>query len=219
LDSPFYSPNKNAIVISAGFFLPPRYHINYPLAVKYGGLGVIIGHELMHAFDASGIKAGLHPDKEWLKPSVFREFEKRKNCLIRQYSKQCSPSANACISGTRTVSENIGDVDGTKIVYTAFKFATQVFGEDPPIPSMLHYTNDQLFFLASARTWCSTSRTTDDLLSLPSAEHTPDEFRVDVTLRNVPVFARAFQCIVGSKYAPLKICTVWGDLANPARKR
>jgi len=201
----------------AGYFLPPFYHLKYPLAIKYGYLGFVLGHELMHAFDADNINQRPHPEKEWLDQNVAFEFKKRANCLVRQYAKHCFESQGECLSGEKTLSENIADIDGIKVAYTAFKFATQVFGDDPPIPSMLKYTNDQLFFLATAVDSCKHK---NDTLELDQTDtHSPSKIRVDMALSNVPVFARAFRCEVGSKYAPLKICTVWGDLANPARKR
>lgn len=168
----------------------------------------------MHAFDSTNLYQGPQQNKEWLKDSVWPEFEKRKNCLVRQYAKSCFPGKDACVNGKKTVGENIADIDGIKVAYTAYKFATQVFGDDPPVPDMLTYTQDQLFFLTTARTWCSRGwkeNLLDDV-------HTPDKPRVDVMMRNVPVFARAYKCTVGSEYAPMKICSMWGDLANPVRK-
>lgn len=216
-----------------GLIISLRYQTKYPLAVKYGGLGkallfgllslsnlhkmaflgYIIGHELMHALDVNGVYTpGPHMEEEWLDVPALLEFEKRKECLVRQYSKYCYPNHNACVNGTKNIGENMVDIDGLKIAYTAFKFASQVFGDDPPIPALLHYTQDQLFFLATSRWRCERGldpQWMDD-------PHTPSKPRIDVMLRNVPLFARSFQCTTGSTYAPLKICSLWGDLENPA---
>lgn len=171
----------------------------------------------MHAFDADGIYAGVSDDHEWLKEQAFREFAKKKACLVRQYSRYCYEEQGLCVSGERTIGENIADIDGIQVAYTAYKFVTQILGADPPIPSMLRYSSDQIFFMAFARTWCSKAKVTwVDLLD----EHTPDRPRVEIALRNVRLFGRTFGCKVGSRYAPIrKACSLWGELEEPARRR
>lgn len=210
--------------------VPPLFNVSYPLPVKYGGLGntspgnkmwwrcnlsvsgAVIGHELLHAFDSNWIYYGGHADQKWLKEGGLQEFVKKKECLERQYSKFCYKEKGQCVSGTRTLSENIADIDGLKVAYAAYKIATQVVGIDPPIPDLVHYTGDQLFFMAFARTWCA--EVTETTLNLEDI-HTPNKPRVEAAVKNVPVFAKAFGCTVGSKYAPVTRCSVWGELEDP----
>lgn len=173
-----------------------------------------MAHELMHALDPVALGSpGPHMDEEWLPDAALREYETRNECLIRQYSKYCYTDQQACVNGTKNAAENIGDIDGLKIAFTAFKVARQVFGDDPPIPGLLNYTQDQVFFLVPAR-WACAKGLHKTWIRDP---HTPNKPRIDAMLRNVPLFARAFECRTGSAYAPLKICSMWGNLDNPSR--
>uniref|UniRef100_A0A915I386 Peptidase M13 C-terminal domain-containing protein n=1 Tax=Romanomermis culicivorax TaxID=13658 RepID=A0A915I386_ROMCU len=74
----------------------------------------VIGHELLHGFDDYRIEERPSSSKRWLKKSTLKVFERRKQCLIRQYSKYCYEEHNACISGKRTINDNIADVEGIK---------------------------------------------------------------------------------------------------------
>lgn len=171
----------------------------------------------MHAFDARNVYSGASSDQEWLKESSFQEFEKKKRCLVRQYSTYCYQERGVCVRGDSTISDNIADIDGLKVAYTAYKFATQVFGKEPPLPGMMNYTDDQIFFMSTARSFCA--KGWSDVWSTGRYVHTPSKPRVEMMIKNALIFARAFNCKVGSKYAPLIRCSIWGDLANPIKFR
>lgn len=184
---------------------------------------------MMHALDPNNIyndynnKSNLRPKTQEparkaraadLKAESLKEFEEKKSCLVSQYSSYCY-KGNKCVSGERTVAENMADIDGIKVAYTAYRVVTQVLGSDPPIPGMIHYTNDQMFFLAFARNWCSKEEVTWSRLE---DEHTPDKARVELGLGNVDLFSKAFKCTDGSKYSPASRCSLWGDLREPSKR-
>lgn len=169
----------------------------------------------MHALDADGIFAGSASSHAWLKPEAFREFTKRKDCLIRQSSKYCARgrgrTVGLCQDGERAIGENMADIDGIKVALTAYKVVSQVVGTDPPIPGMLNTTHDQIFFLSVVRTWCSknVAPTWHELKNV----HAPDKSRLEIALRNVAQFAVAFGCKMGTKYVPMSAdCSLWGEV-------
>lgn len=198
------------ITLHAGYIIPPLYHPKYPLSLKYAHIGNILGHELMHAFDADGVDEVPPGAKTWLKKDTMQTFTRKRDCLIKQYSAYCFKKQKMCLSGRRTISENMADMDGLKIAYMAYKFAVQTIGEEPPIPGFLDLSGDQLFFLATVRTQCSTGGEVESTLSNIEETHAPDQARVDVPFRNFPIFSKLFKCEVGSFYAPLQTCSLWG---------
>ena len=50
----YYNPAMNEIVFPAGILQPPFFDFRADDAVNYGGMGVVIGHEISHGFDDRG---------------------------------------------------------------------------------------------------------------------------------------------------------------------
>uniref|UniRef100_A0A915IB14 Peptidase M13 C-terminal domain-containing protein n=1 Tax=Romanomermis culicivorax TaxID=13658 RepID=A0A915IB14_ROMCU len=96
----------------------------------------------------------------------------------------------------------------------AYKFATQTMGTEPLLDDLLDYTSDQIFFISMARTWCSSDSKTAYLLE--NDEHSPPKARIERSLSNFRAFAKTFNCPMGSKYAPIKTCSLWGNFWEPA---
>lgn len=206
------------IVLHSGWFIPPLYHPKYPLSLKYAHVGKWLGHELMHGFDTERIKEIPKGAKSWLKEDTMHIFMLKRDCLIKQYSAYCFKKQKLCLSGRRTITENMADMDGLKLAYMAYKFAIQTIGEEPPIPGFLDLTGDQLFFIALVRAQCSTGGEVERYLEDEDELHVPEKARIDVPFRNFPVFAKVFKCDVGSFYAPLQTCNIWG-VYNSAEMR
>lgn len=144
---------------------------------------------------------------------VEEMFHKRKRCIVQQYSKFCYKGLRGeCLSGVKTLNENIGDMEGLKIAYMAYKFVTQTVGPEPPLPGMVAMSNDQVFFISAAQLHCG--RQYDFLVD--SERVPPNKVRIEQSLRNFPVFAKTFQCKRGSKYSPLRACSLWGRFIAPS---
>lgn len=204
------------IDVRLGFVLPPFYHFDYPLAKKYGTLGWIIAHELMHAFDSFWLldeEVGGLKYTHWLYNDTLKMFHDKNHCLVKQYSKFCYQDLKECVRGRKTINDNIADVNGLKIAYLAYKFASQAAGTpEPPLPQSLNMTYDELFFLSAARIWCGEG---EDISShIRSDEHAPRHARVDVSMKNFPSFAKTYKCSIGNNLAPLEICSLWGDVVG-----
>ncbi|GMR38022.1 hypothetical protein PMAYCL1PPCAC_08217, partial [Pristionchus mayeri] len=206
----FYSSIKNGIIFPAGILQPPFFSPDFPKALNYGGIGAVIGHEITHGFDDLGnqfdASGNLH---EWWQPQTRKEFEKRAQCIIEQYGNETIPEIDMNLNGKLTQGENIADNGGIKAAYRAYSSYLAKHGAEPRLPGMTQITNEQLFFIGYAQTWCNKYKPealTNTVLTDP---HAPGKFRVEVVAKNQKEFAAAFNCPAGSKMNPEDRCAVW----------
>ncbi|XP_072931777.1 neprilysin-4-like isoform X2 [Epargyreus clarus] len=206
----YYSRNKNQIMFPAGILQPPFYHRHFPRSLNYGGIGVVIGHEITHGFDDKGrlfdCEGNLH---RWWSDSAIEAFHRRAQCLIDQYSQYIVPEVNVKLDGANTQGENIADNGGVKQAFHAYlNWLEHHDASDETLPG-LNQTNTQLFFLNFAQVWCGAMRPEAMRNKLKTAVHSPGRFRVIGTLSNSNEFAKEFHCPPGSPMNPVKKCTVW----------
>ena len=117
----FYSPNKNDIVFPAGILQPLFYSRHFPKSLNYGGIGVVIGHEITHGFDDKGRQFDKHGNlKQWWNNVTIAKFRKQAQCIIDQYSEYRLPDIDLAINGRMTQGENIADNGGLKQVSASF---------------------------------------------------------------------------------------------------
>lgn len=113
----FYSPNKNDIVFPAGILQPLFYSRHFPKSLNYGGIGVVIGHEITHGFDDKGRQFDKHGNlKQWWNNVTIDKFRDQAQCIIDQYSEYKLPGIDLFINGRMTQGENIADNGGLKQV-------------------------------------------------------------------------------------------------------
>nr|CAD7255829.1 unnamed protein product [Timema shepardi] len=111
----YYSRNKNQIMFPAGILQPPFYHRNFPRCLNYGGIGVVIGHEITHAFDDMGRLFDKDGNLNgWWSDEAVERFTEHAQCLIDQYSQYVDAEASMQLDGTNTQGENIADNGGIK---------------------------------------------------------------------------------------------------------
>ncbi|XP_063703572.1 neprilysin-4 [Culicoides brevitarsis] len=210
----YYSRNKNQIMFPAGILQPPFYHRYFPKSLNYGGIGVVIGHELTHGFDDKGRlfdrEGNLH---RWWSEESIKEFHGRAQCLINQYGNYTVQEVGIAVDGENTQGENIADNGGIKQAYKAYKKWLEA-QTDPEVLEHetlpgLNATSTQLFFLNFAQVWCGAMRPEASRNKLKTAVHSPGKFRVIGTLSNSPDFAKEYNCPVGSPMNPEKKCKVW----------
>nr|CAD7586899.1 unnamed protein product [Timema genevievae] len=206
----YYSRNKNQIMFPAGILQPPFYHRNFPRCLNYGGIGVVIGHEITHAFDDMGRLFDKDGNlNEWWSEEAVESFTEHAQCLIDQYSQYVDAEASMQLDGTNTQGENIADNGGIKQAFKAYQQWLEVNqGEDETLPGV-QATPYQLFFLNFAQVWCGTTTPQLAKTKLKTAVHSPGRFRVIGTLSNSIDFAEAFNCPAGSPMNPNDKCTVW----------
>ncbi|KAF2886482.1 hypothetical protein ILUMI_19691, partial [Ignelater luminosus] len=111
----FYNPNKNDIVIPAGILQPLFYSQHFPKSLNYGGIGVVIGHELTHGFDDKGRQFDKDGNMmQWWNNVTIRAFRDRAQCIIDQYSRYKIDEVGLYVNGRMTQGENIADNGGLK---------------------------------------------------------------------------------------------------------
>lgn len=203
------------IILYLGYLFPPWYHPRYPLAVKYGNIGYIIGHELFHAFDIGNIMEQPNNIKSWLTNCTLKQYYRKVDCLKKQYSSVCSNDQKLCLSGAKTIRENMADLDGLKVSYMAYKFATMTAGIDNPLPGLTDLNGDQLFFLTFGRVRCATNGDLENWFQNRDV-HSPDLIRLEMSIRNFEAFSKTFKCEAGSRYDVAQSCSLWVDSNGPS---
>jgi putative endopeptidase len=195
----YYNPLNNEIVFPAAILQPPFFDPNADDAVNYGGIGVVIGHEMSHGFDDQGRKFG--PDgslSDWWTSSDANAFNDRAKRLVSEFSVfEALPGQN--VKGQNTLGENIGDLGGLNIALRAYHDSLQ--RREPRILDGL--TGDERFFLSFAQVWRSKYR--DEALrnQVMSDVHSPAKFRVNGQLPNIDAWYIAFGVKPGDKlYMP-----------------
>jgi len=202
----YYAPFWNEIVFPAAILQPPFFQKDFPIPMNFGGIGGIMGHELLHAFDNNGHKfdAKGH-QRDWWDKKAKQEFLQRARCVVdfyRQYS-----IAGHNLSGLTQLGENIADMGGVKFAYRAFKLWQEEHPNEPK--PVLPFNDDKMFFLSYAQTWCTKSDPQTELALSIRDPHSPPRFRVNGPLSNNPTFAETFQCAKGTPMNPRKQCDMW----------
>ena len=184
----YYNPSFNEIVFPAAILQPPFFDVHADPAVNYGAIGGVIGHEMGHGFDDQGSKsdyAGIQ--RNWWTDEDRQRFEERTRALGAQYSKYC-PLDGHCVNGQLAMGENIGDLGGLSMAYTAYKLS--LGGKEAPVIDGL--TGDQRFFLAWAQIWKSKYRDEAMINQVRLGPHSPPQYRINGVVRNLDEWYRAF---------------------------
>lgn len=203
----YYNPLWNEMVFPAGILQAPFFDRSFPMAMNFGGIGMVVGHELTHGYDDEGRK--FAPDgqlKEWWEPAVSEKFDKQAACIETLYDGfEVQPGVK--LNGKLTLGENIADFGGLKYSYRAFRnWAEKHPSETPAVPGL---TDDQLFFVGFAQTWCSIQTPEIERVLATVDPHSPPKFRVNGPVAHLPEFAAAFECKAGTPMRPEKTCAVW----------
>nr|XP_046149650.1 neprilysin-like isoform X2 [Oncorhynchus gorbuscha] len=206
----FYSSSKNQIVFPAGILQPPFFGKGQTKSLNFGGIGMVIGHEITHGFDDNGRNYDKDGDlKEWWTPSSTQNFVNLSKCIVDQYGSFSWDLANGQnLNGNNTLGENIADNGGIRQSYQAYLNYVEKNGNEPLLPG-INLNHQQLFFLNFAQVWCGTHRPQQAVNSIKVDVHSPGKFRVLGSLQNFPEFAKAFNCPKNSSMVPDSICRVW----------
>ena len=201
----YYDPQMNNINFPAGILQPPFYDNHSDDAVNYGGIGMVIGHELTHGFDDQGRQFDPKGNlRDWWTPSDAKAFEERSACFVNEYS-NFTPVPGVHLNGKLTLGENTADNGGVRIALMAL-LGTPGAGGDKETDG---FTPEQRFFLSFGQIWCENQR--DEMLRLRAQTdpHSPGKFRVNGVLQNMPEFQKAFSCKSGQPMVSANACHVW----------
>jgi putative endopeptidase len=205
----YYNPSENNINFPAGILQPPFFTASADMAVNFGGIGAVVGHELTHGFDDQGRQFDDDGNlRDWWKAEDAAEFKKRADCLVKEYS-SFAPLPDQHIKGELTLGENGADNAGMHLAYMALM--TSIEAHTVSAASLDGYTPQQRFFLGFGQIWCGNMREPALRVRLQTDPHSPGEFRVNGTVRNMPEFSDAFGCKQGDPMfaEPDKACRVW----------
>ncbi|MEE6483795.1 hypothetical protein FKM82_013658 [Ascaphus truei] len=174
----FYSPNRNQIVFPAGILQPPFFSKHQPQALNFGGIGMVIGHEITHGFDDNGRNFDKDGNMfDWWSNFSAMHFKDQSRCMVHQYGNYTWELAGGQnVSGIITLGENIADNGGVRQAYKAYLKWVQRHGKEPKLPG-LNLTHKQLFFLNFAQVWCGSYRPEYARHSIKTDVHSPFKYR------------------------------------------
>ncbi|NXI94717.1 NEP protein, partial [Psophia crepitans] len=206
----FYSASRNQIVFPAGILQPPFFSASQPKSLNYGGIGMVIGHEITHGFDDNGRNFNENGDLvDWWTEESARNFKELSQCMVYQYGNfSWDLAGGQQLSGINTLGENIADNGGVRQAYKAYENFVKKHGKEKLLPG-LEMNHKQLFFLNFAQVWCGTYRPEYAVNSIKTDVHSPGKFRVIGSLQNSPEFSEAFSCSKSNYMDPAKKCRVW----------
>ena len=216
----YYNPPMNDINFPAGILQPPFYDNSADVAVNFGGIGVVIGHEMTHGFDDQGSKFGptgnikYNADGSmgsWFTPEDLKKFNERTKCIADEYS-GFKVAEGQNLNGNLTLGENSADNGGIRIAFRALQdtLAKQGITDlDGKANEKDGYTPAQRFFLGFGQVWCENQREQSARVRAKTDPHSSGQWRTDGTVQNFEEFGKAFGCKVGQPMMPEKSCRVW----------
>jgi len=195
----YYNPSFNEIVFPAGILQFPYFDFSADDAINYGGIGMVIGHEMTHAFDDQGAQFDKDGNvKSWWTKEDYEKFRAKTKTVIDLYS-SFTVLDTVHVKGALTVGENAADNGGIRIAYDAFKMTPE--GHDST--KIDGFTPDQRFFLSIARIWRVKTRDAFMRMYVNTNPHSPAMWRVNGPLMSSPAFYKAFNVQPGDKnYLP-----------------
>jgi len=201
----YYDPQMNDINFPAGVLQPPAFDPNSDAAPNYGDTGGTVGHELTHGFDDEGRQFDAHGNlRDWWTDEDGKEFVKRASCISDQYSTYTIVD-DIKINGKLTLGEDVADLGGLLLAYMAWKEDTK--GQKlEPIEDL---TPEQRFFVGYGQSWCGQSRDETKRMRATVDPHSPEKYRTNGVVSNMPEFQEAFHCKAGLPMVNQNRCRVW----------
>lgn len=203
----YYSASENEIVFPAGILQPPFFDPKADDAVNYGGIGMVIGHELTHGFDDQGRQFDADGNlRDWWTAKDAATYKERAAKIAAQYDGYVVID-QLHVNGKLTLGENIADLGGLKIAYLALKKALK----GKRVEKIGGFTPEQRYFLSFAQLWRAKMRPEALRVMIATNPHSPPRFRVLGPLYNLPEFFEAFGATpeqAGSRLNP-KPVQIW----------
>ncbi|HUO13840.1 MAG TPA: M13 family metallopeptidase [Verrucomicrobiae bacterium] len=201
----YYNPQMNDINFPAGVLQPPAFDPKSDAAPNYGDTGGTIGHELTHGFDDEGRQFdALGNLRDWWTPQDAKEFEKRAACISTQYSNYTIID-DIKINGKLTLGEDVADLGGLILAYMAWKEDTKGQSLEP----LDGLTPEQRFFVGYGQSWCGETRDETKRLRATVDPHSPEKYRTNGVVSNMPEFQEAFHCKSTAPMVNQNRCRVW----------
>ena len=201
----YYDPQTNDINFPAGVLQPPLFDANSDDAPNYGNTGGTIGHELTHGFDDEGRQFDAQGNlRDWWTAEDAKQFEQRVACISDQYSQYVIVD-DIKINGKLTLGEDVADLGGLILAYMAW----QDQNKDKKLEPIEGFTPEQRFFIGYGQSWCTNERDETKRLRATVDPHSPEKYRANGVVSNMPEFQQAFQCKPGAPMVRQNHCRVW----------
>ncbi|PAA69804.1 hypothetical protein BOX15_Mlig033612g2 [Macrostomum lignano] len=214
----FNFQQKNRIIFPMAILAPRVYHKSYPVYLKLGSLGYIIGHEIGHGFDDEGHEINRRgASGHFWDRQTEEAFLSRMDCVRREFSNYTLYPGGPYLDADSSLGNNIADLIGIRAAYFAMQLTKP---KSPPLgdggrwtgnwkqlPGLnVDFSEEQLFFIQAAQSWCFKAEPESMAEKFGGATtHAPHAIRVDGIARHTPEFAEAFQCPASDR----KKCTFW----------
>lgn len=202
----YFEETTNEIFFPAGILQPPFFDHTADDAVNYGGIGVVIGHEITHGYDDQGRKYdGEGNLRDWWSKEDRRRFVKKANAVARAYGEQkILPGLH--VNGKLTLGENIADLGGVGIAFDALqRRINNGTGGGRRIDGL---TPEQRFFISFSQIWRQNISEMEARRLATVDPHSPAKVRGVLPARNHPAFDLAFPQRMGESEGPPRI-GVW----------
>ena len=208
----YYAPADNDIVFPAGILQGAFYSPNAPLAINWGSLGSVIGHEITHGFDTTGSDYDADGAlRDWWTPASRAAFAERVACVQAAY--EGLPSQGGTVDGLLTLGENIADMGGLATAYAAYQTALATTynttrtrkAYERDVRQVFGMEHEALFFASYARLWCTNMSPSQAYARLVSDPHAPGLWRANIPTSQNYAWATAYSCPPPGPNA----CSVW----------
>ena len=203
----YYNARNNEIVFPAGILQSPFFNFSADDAVNYGGIGAVIGHEMTHGFDDQGRQFDADGNlRDWWTEKDAQQFKMKADKVVEEYN-AFTVLDTLHLNGKLTLGENIADIGGLSMAYTAFKKTAQ--GQSNK--KIDGFTPDQRFFLGWAQVWRSNALPETAAQLVLTDPHSPGEYRTNGTVIHMDEFYKAFNIKEGDKMylPPNKRIHIW----------
>jgi neprilysin len=205
----YYKWLFNRILLDAGILQGDFFNASLPQYMNYGGIGMVIGHEITHGFDNKGSQYdGNGTLIDWWDPATKDAFREKMQCIIDQYSNFVEPLTKLNLNGNLTLGENIADIGGVRQAYRAYVQWSKENPKEPKLPG-LDFTPQQMFWIANGQLSCSVYQEQTLRNNIAYDEHSLKRFRVNGPFSDLKEFADDFKCSSGTKMNPPNKCEVW----------
>lgn len=201
----YYDPQMNSINFPAAVLQAPLYDPKMDDAPNYGNTGGTIGHELIHAFDDEGRKFDAQGRlRDWWTQRDAKAFESRAQCVVDQYAKYIVID-DIRINSRLTLGEDLADLGGLILAWSAWKTETA----NKVLENRDGLSPEQRFFVGFAQWTCGETRPEELRIHAMTDPHSPNKYRINGVVVNMPEFQQAFSCKAGQAMVKEKRCRVW----------
>jgi len=205
----YEDPQTNTINFPAGILQPPFFDASQIDAVNFGGIGMVIGHEIIHGYDDQGRKFDADGNlRDWWTAADAAAYEQRDQCITDQYTQEV-PEAGVKQDGKLSAGEDTADNGGIHIALSALENTLQAQGKNLDSPAEGGLTQLQSFFLNYATIWCGQLRPEASRTAVLTQGHSLNRYRVNNVVSNLSEFSHAFSCHAGQPMVRANACRVW----------